>query len=122
MSGEFEKFQDNVLSKGVHAVIPSNLSDYWLKYLLEQDYKFNNNLEKPDLCAILSAVQLIIYAKKGQTLEDLSDDKLEELFDQYCTELELEAVHRHTEFIVKPATLETIFTDREVEIRKKLFS
>ncbi len=122
MKNQFDNFVDSVISKGVHAVLPRNLRDYWLGYLLTQINKLDNNESDSDLESIVAAVLLILKAKNGQSRKDLSDDELMEYVSQYCTELQLEAVHRNTEFSISAATKDSIFSNRDVEITKKKFS
>lgn len=121
MTNQFENFAESVLSRGVDAVLPRNLREYWLGYLLEQAYKLENNHDDADFSAILGAVILILQAKKGLAKIKISDDELQKYASQYCTELQLEAVHRNTEFSVSAATVESIFSDRDMEITKKRF-
>lgn len=122
MTNQFDNFIESVLSKGSHAVLPRNLRDYWLGYLLTQINKLDNNESDSDLESIVAAVLLILKAKKGKSRKDLSDDELMEFVSQYCTELQLEAVHRNTEFNISAATKDNIFSNRDVEISKKKFS
>ncbi len=122
MTKQFDNFSKSVLSRGVNAVLPRNLRDYWLGYLLEQANKLENNQDDVDLTSILGAVILILQAKKGLKKIKISDEELQKYASQYCTELQLEAVHRNTEFSVSAATVESIFSDRDVEITKKQFS
>ena len=121
MSNHFEKFTENVISKGVNAVIPRNLSDYWLRYLLIQIHKLKNDQNDSDLESISSAVALILESQKGQKLTELSDSELEKYASEYCTELQLEAVHRNTEFQISAATSENILSSRHTEITKKKY-
>lgn len=122
MKNQFDNFVDSVISKGVHAVLPRNLRDYWLGYLLTQINKLDNNESDSDLESIVAAVLLILKAKNGQSRKDLSDDELMEYVSQYCTELQLEAVHRNTEFSISAATKDSIFSNRDVEVTKKNFT
>lgn len=122
MKNQFDNFVDSVISKGVHAVLPRNLRDYWIGYLLTQVNKLDNDESDSDLESIVAAVLLILKAKKGQTRKNLSDDELMKFVSQYCTELQLEAVHRNTELNISAATKDSIFSDRNVEITKKKFS
>jgi len=122
MNNQFNNFVESVLSKGINAVLPRNLKDYWLGYLLTQIHMLNNNESDSDLESLVAAVLLILKTKKGKSRNDVSDDELMEFVSQYCTELQLEAVHRNTEFNISAATSDSIFSNREVEISKKKFS
>lgn len=122
MTNQFDNFIESVVSKGIQAVLPRNLRDYWLGYLLTQINKLDNDESGSDLESIVAAVLLILKAKTGQSRKDLSDDELMEFVSQYCTELQLEAVHRNTEFNISAATKDSIFSNRDVEITKKKFS
>ena len=115
MTNQFDNFVEGVISKGINEVLPRNLKDYWLGYLLTQVNKLDNDESGSDLESLVAAVLLILKAK-------LSDDELMEFVSQYCTELQLEAVHRNTEFNISAATKDDIFSNRDVEISKKKFS
>ena len=122
MTNQFDNFFEGVISKGINEVLPRNLKDYWLGYLLTQVNKLDNDESGSDLESLVAAVLLILKAKKGKTRKELSDDELMEFVSQYCTELPLEAVHRNTEFNISAATKDDIFSNRDVEISKKKFS
>ncbi|EEF80747.1 hypothetical protein LP43_0134 [Methylophaga thiooxydans] len=122
MTNQFDNFVEGVISKGINEVLPRNLKDYWLGYLLTQVNKLDNDESGSDLESLVAAVLLILKAKKGKTRKELSDDELMEFVSQYCTELQLEAVHRNTEFNISAATKDDIFSNRDVEISKKKFS
>ena len=122
MTNQFDNFVEGVISKGINEVLPRNLKDYWLGYLLTQVNKLDNDESGSDLESLVAAGLLILKAKKGKTRKELSDDELMEFVSQYCTELQLEAVHRNTEFNISAATKDDIFSNRDVEISKKKFS
>lgn len=122
MTSQFDLFEEEVLSKGINAVLPRNLKDNWLRYLLTQIHKLDNDENSSDLKSLVAAVLLILEFKSEQTKKDLSDDQLREFVSQYCTELQLEAVHRNTEFNISAATKDNIFSNRYVEVSKKKFS
>lgn len=122
MTNQFDNFVEGVISKGINEVLPRNLKDYWLGYLLTQVNKLDNDESGSDLESLVAAVLLILKAKKGKTRKELSDDELMKFVTQYCTELQLEAVHRNTEFNISAATKDDIFSNRDVEISKKKFS
>ena len=122
MTNQFDNFVEGVISKGINEVLPRNLKDYWLGYLLTQVNKLDNDESGSDLESLVPAVLLILKAKKGKTRKELSDDELMEFVSQYCTELQLEAVHRNTEFNISAATKDDIFSNRDVEISKKKLS
>ena len=122
MTNQVVNFVEGVISKGINEVLPRNLKDYWLGYLLTQVNKLDNDESGSDLESLVAAVLLILKAKKGKTRKELSDDELMEFVSQYCTELQLEAVHRNTEFNISAATKDDIFSNRDVEISKKKFS
>ncbi|WP_273150471.1 hypothetical protein [Methylophaga thiooxydans] len=122
MTNQFDNFVEGVISKGINEVLPRNLKDYWLGYLLTQVNKLDNDESGSDLESLVAAVLLILKAKKGKTRKELSDDELMKFVSQYCTELQLEAVHRNTEFNISAATKDDIFSNRDVEISKKKFS
>ena len=63
-----------------------------------------------------TAIVDILIAKTGAQEVKHSCEELFDYFQQYSIELGLEAVARNTEINYEPATLETIFTHRDVKI------
>lgn len=117
------KFNDEVIKSGPEATLPVNLSDFWLTTLLrylEEVFENDDSPENDDDSGALSlpllAVLHIVFAKNGGKEISISMDKLFEHMQDYRIELALEEVRRKTDVSPEPATLESIFTNRSVEV------
>jgi len=102
------------------AALPSHLPDYWLELIardLEETVGDGDHVGEES--AVYSAAPLaliiqIISGKIGSPRLKFSLDELFEYFCDYRIEINLEIVNRRTRNKTEPATLETIFTNREV--------
>ena len=109
------RFKSEVINRGWDSALPGNLSDEWLQILLNITDRILDQDEHDFLSTAMLAVVHILMAKEGIT-DRLALDA-EELFDYisyYRIELNLELVNRRTEITTSSATLENIFTNREV--------
>ncbi|MBA6113519.1 MULTISPECIES: hypothetical protein [Pseudomonas] len=120
------RFRDEVLLSGQEASLPRNLSDFWLEEIQNQLERYFESLERSpdeedegvDMALPLAAIVHILFAKNGG--EEISEtlEKLYEYFQDYRLELALEEISRKTDVISEPATLESIFTNREVLVER----
>lgn len=118
-----KKFKVEVLDLGATGCLPANLSDYWLLYLSKELNLLDNmseaaENENADLSCSLAAVVAILHAQNGGG--NMYSATVDELFDKiidYRIEIGLEMVSRHSEIKCEPATLEDIFTNRDVKYR-----
>lgn len=116
------RFKTEVMDTGPESTLPCNLSDEWLNVLLEQSNKMANldQLEDEDnssVCTeLLAAVLHILMAKNGFEEVSIEQTELLQIMEQYTMELAIEELSRRTEFKCEPATLETIFTNRQVAV------
>ncbi len=117
----FDAFISEVLSHGAEAVLPKSFNDYWFNKLLEKAYLIKEgNQTADDLKYVCGAIFLILQARTETREISVSDLELDALVRQYCTELQLEALNRYTEFSVSPATLGNIFSNRKVEVSRNI--
>ncbi len=120
-------FNREVIQKSIDSTLPCNLADHWLRILansleriLEGNPKDEDNIAL-DRQLVTMATQHIFTAKSIR----LPDFKIPqphiigEYFESYRMELALESISRTTDIAVNAATLETIFTNREVSIDHK---
>ncbi|MGC3998037.1 MAG: hypothetical protein QM767_11310 [Anaeromyxobacter sp.] len=121
-----DRFRADVIDRGAEACLPRNLSNRWLtkvadaaKYVLE-----NESDEMPDDAnAIALAAALCLLSGKHNTPSvQVGFGELFEYLQLYRTELLLELLHRNTDLRYEPATLETIFTDREIVTWREPFT
>ena len=117
-----DRFVTEVLHVSPESTLPCNLSDEWLNVLLEQSNKMANldQLDEEDnssVCTeLLAAVLHILMAKNGFEKVSIEESELLQTIEQYTMELAIEEVSRRTDFKCEPATLETIFTNRQVAV------
>ena len=114
-----QSFKKEVTDTGVGACLPKNLSNKWLSYLSEQieDMLFDNESEHESYAEVTAAVIFLIQEKEiEKDAFSISYEDLYDYFDKYRIELSLETVHRQTKIKYEAATLDTIFTERDVKI------
>lgn len=114
--------QKEILDKPAEAALPCNLSDFWLGELaiaLEVAIESSPDAENSQLAAPLALIGHILTTKNGGKEMSVTWEELFKHFNDYRIEIALEEVSRRTDIKSNPATLETIFSDRDVEISKK---
>lgn len=121
-----QRFQQEVLSSGAEATLPSNLSNFWLKELQQcldryfEDMNYPESTEDEQSMALpLAAILHILFAKHGGEEVEVSMEKMFRNFEDYRLELALEEISRVTHIKTEPVTLDTIFTNREVVIENQ---
>lgn len=130
-----QQFDIEILQQGFDSTLPRNLPEKWLKILancLERIIE-NRNLSAIinypehsfDIALISCAINHLLRAKNRYSPESpasVSDDK-RPLFYHYCEsyrmEIALESISRATDIHLNSATLETIFTNREVIVEHR---
>ena len=120
MSIDLVKFENDIVKKGAEACLPANLPDEWLKKLLLNYESVYSGEEKETLSAPLRAVMEIMFFKRQTNELNLSDKELMKLLGDYRLELAFEEVSRKTDIEVNPADLASIFTDRDIQLKRKL--
>lgn len=106
--------------QGAEAALPSNLSDYWLE-LISRDLEYLDDDADDTAHTISGPMYLILQIlmhKAGTEQMEISNEELYRYFVDYQLEVGLEMVTRRTEVKAEPATLQTIFTDREVTVHR----
>ena len=116
-----KRFQEEVMKQSCDATLPSNLNDFWidelqrsLEQLIEGLDDANGSDSNGCMSQPLAAIIHILFAKnKGLVVEESMEDMFR-YFEDYRIELALEVVRRKTSVQTGPATIESIFTNREV--------
>lgn len=118
-----QRFQDEVMISGTEATLPCNLTDYWLSEIqthldkLFESMSATTQLETENSMALpLAAVIHILFAKENTEKLKVSLDEMFDYFKCYHVELALEEIRRKTGFRAEPASIKTIFTNRDVPI------
>ena len=110
-----KRFKLEVTDRGNEACLPRNLSDEWLRVVAQSTDEMLAGGEGEKGAVALAAILSILSAKQGTNELRLSWEEMRKRFEEYRLELGLEEVHRKTEIKYEPATLDTIFTNREVK-------
>lgn len=107
----------DILDQNPDAALPCNLSDEWLtKLARDLEMLRQEPLDNEYLNAPLAIVVRILHAKnmKAKQPIEFSIDELSRYLQDLHIEISLEIVRRNTKIAPEPATLETIFTNRDI--------
>ena len=126
MKNIIEDFQKEVLDLGPEASLPMNLNNKWLDFLsnclelcLDSSEEPNNNFDDKHMSIALMAIIHILMAKNSTASLEIPEEEFFQYFKDYQMELGFESVTRKTDMSFTPATLESIFTNRSVEMSMK---
>lgn len=119
---DLRKLKQEVLDRGPDATLPCNLPDAWLN-LLARDLEMLLQEQKEYHCymtAPLAIVVHILYAKHGNKgrVVSFSEEEMFNHLQDLRIEILLEIIRRNTDISPEPATLDTIFTNRDVYMAK----
>lgn len=126
MTADLPKTDLSLLSRevqGAEAALPSNLSDQWLE-LISRDLEYLDDDSDDAPHTISGPMYLILQIlmhRAGTDQMQISNEELYRYFVDYQIEIGLEIVSRRTEVKAEPATLATIFTNRDVEVTRGEF-
>ena len=117
------RFNDEVMASGPAATLPINLSDYWLTEIQLNLERFFESIEPTkktedqiSMALPLAAIMHILISKTGGEAVEVSFEEMFRHFEDYRIELALEEARRHMGVTAEPATLASIFTNRDVTI------
>jgi hypothetical protein len=110
------RFYKEVFMSSVEALLPKNLSDEWLEVLLSQAQCMHDKKNNAHFSLIVSAVLQILSNRSESAKITLTEDELLEYLNSYSMELSLEKINRVTDVRTSSATLETILTNRVIEM------
>jgi hypothetical protein len=121
------RFSNEVLSRGSAAVLPQNLSDFWLKKLQTLSDDFLDNNFAVDRCMetldsgdpiLLSCVHEVLRHNRGAGPE-IPADELAENVTIYALSITMETIRRQAELEMTPPTLQDLLSiDRIVAFGK----
>lgn len=117
------KLKREVLDIGPEAALPSYLPDTWLN-LLSRDLDLILQEQSDDhtyLTAPLALIAHLLIARNGDKGDSVSftQEELLRYLQELQLEISFELLRRNTDMFPEPAaTLETIFTNRKVRIRR----
>lgn len=116
------EFNEMVLKKGAKACLPVKLDTKWLDWLvnelafLKEEGELSENSFPPS-CAISAVAEILMHRNRSIELQIQYKELLDTLVE-YLFEIELERMRRNTDIRCEPATLDTIFTNRQVRLWK----
>jgi hypothetical protein len=94
--------------------LPRNLSDEWLNTVSRSVNHLLAGEPEGTGAVAIAAVHVLLQAKTSRGIYALGEEEAQQRLMDYRLELALELTHRNTDVKYEPATLETIFTDRDV--------
>ena len=121
------KFSNEVLSRGPSAVLPQNLSDFWLKALQKISDDFLDNNFAIDQCTetpatgnpvLVSCVHELLRDNRSNRPE-ITTEELAENVTIYTLSITMETIRRESDMEMTPPTLENLLSiDRIVQFGK----
>lgn len=122
-ASDLERLRLEVLSREPAAALPCNLSSEWLA-LLARD--LDRVVEAPAetssndfLAAPLAVIFHLLMGKSGGKPYEVENEALLKYCSDLRLEIALETVSRRTDIRSDPATIATIFTDRDLHFQRK---
>lgn len=121
---DLNRLKQEVLSRPPIAALPCNLPDHWLDMIARdlEEVVGNSEYGGDDTFSYAAApLALIIHILEGRASSKGIPIPFDELYRYFCDlriEVSLEMVSRRTNIRAEPATLETIFTGREVQFHR----
>jgi hypothetical protein len=117
------KLKFEVLDQGPEAALPCKLSNIWIS-MLSRDLDMLLDKNSPEQCYLTAPLSIIIHilcAKRGkhEVGIPISEEELFKYFQNLHIELALEILSRNSDISIEPATLDTIFTNRDVCISQR---
>jgi len=111
-----KRFKAEVTNKGAEACLPHALSTPWLTELIQSTEAILKGDTADSTSGLALAAVLGILDAQGRMDQYLrsSEHAQAKILGDYQIELSLELMHRCTEIRYEAATLQTIFTNREV--------
>jgi hypothetical protein len=109
-----QRFKLEVLDGGPEACLPANLSDEWRETLSQVIDRYVDDCDDSQFGLVMAALLRILSGKNSGAEVNVPLDKMFEYLQFYRLELALETVRRETDVKAVPATLKTIFTDRDL--------
>lgn len=103
---------------GAAACLPRNMSDELLTCMEKEFDLLKAGDESVAQSCLLCGLFIILSHKVGSNEVKIPADEFYVRMDEYRMEIALEKIHRVTEVKYEAATLETIFTNRNLKIWK----
>lgn len=110
------RFHKEIFINGPEAWLPTNLSDEWLDIFLSQADCMHKGKDREHFGFLVSTVLQILFTRSEIGKLALTEDELFGYLNSYSLELSLEKINRVTDVQTSSATLQTILTDRTIEM------
>jgi hypothetical protein len=108
----------DILDKDPLHALPANMSDFWLSAISASlDHIFecaDDENAQQYLSGPLAVILHLLHGKSNSEIIELSGNTFRQYLNNYRVEVALELISRATTASISKATLDTIFTDREV--------
>lgn len=110
------RFYREVFMSSAEAVLPKNLSNEWLNILLSQAQCMHDKNDASRFTWLVSCVWQILINRSNTGELAITEHDLSKYLNIYSMELSLEKINRVTGMQTSSATLETILTNRVIEM------
>lgn len=122
-ASNLERLKNEILSREPAAALPCNLSSEWLALLARDlEMAFEAPAETSSnsfLAAPLAVVVHLLMGKSGGKPKEVEIETLFKYCDELRMEIALETISRRTDIHSDPATLATMFSDRDLHFQRK---
>jgi hypothetical protein len=122
------RFSNEVLSRGSNAVLPQNLSDFWLRTLQKLCDDFLDNNFAIDQCTetldmgdpiLVACANEVLHYNRLNGIQDIPANELAESVTIYALSLTMETIRRQSDIDMPLPTLENLLSiDRIVAFSK----
>jgi hypothetical protein len=122
------RFSNEVLSRGPNAVLPQNLSDFWLKTIQKHCDDFLDSNFTVDQCTetldmgdplLVACIHEVLHHNQRNTSPEISAEELAGMITIYALSITMETIRRESDMELPPPTLENLLSvDRIVQFGK----
>lgn len=112
------RFSNEVLSRGAHAVLPQQLSDFWLEILQKHCDDFLDRNFAVDQCPesldmgdplLVACVHEVLRSQRGDTA-DMSAEELAEHVTIYALSITMETIRRQSDITMRPPSVDDLLS------------
>lgn len=117
-----DSFIEEVVNKGLEALLPQNLTDKWLDILLDESNQLleGEPEQGPPTNLLLAVIKLLSHHKGNPDKFEISDKELFDYIEKYTIALSAEEITRKTDMSIEPPTLNNVLSDdRKIIAHKK---
>lgn len=110
------RFIKEVFTATPEALLPINLSDEWLDIMLAQAECMHDGKSRDKFEFLMSVVLQILFNRSETGKLAITEIEIAGYLNNYSMELSLEKINRATDVRTSRANLQTILTDRTIEM------